>query len=331
MYAVVNWEEVRKVPEPRPLEKEVVVEVHACGICGSDIGARKARLQNVHADGNMPKVISGHEFSGIITEVGEDVKGWKLGDRVIVNPMLYCGKCKYCKAGDTNLCDKSDCMGWARNGGFAEKVAVPDYTLNFLPEGVSFEIGALVDPIGVDVHALDLIDLVQIKTVVVFGLGGIGFPIANMLNEKCKVYGVDVVPKKLEIAEKCGLRVINAKEENIFKIFRNEEIDLCVEAVGGNSPTFNQALEILKKRGMLLSISVRGLFKMKYPFLGNKEIRIQGVSAHTPRAFRQVIGILNEKPWVQKMITRRYKLVDFIEAITIAGSGQELKVMVNIK
>jgi len=321
MRAVVNWKEIKEVPEPKISKRDVFIEVYACGICGSDVHSK---------DNFRGKVIPGHEFSGIIAKVGRDVKNWKPGDKVVVNPQIYCRKCKHCKAGDTNLCNDGGVIGFQRNGGFAEKVAVPDYTLNPLPEGMLFEIGALADPVAVDLHALDLVDLSHIKTIVVFGLGGIGFPIANILHKKgYEIYGIDIVRKKLEIAERCGLCVVNAREENIFEVFKNKEIDLCVVAVGEKSSVFNQALRIVKKKGVLLSISQWLTFEMDYKPFGFKELKLQGVFGHTPKNFRKAIQLLSKEPWAQEMITRRYNLVEFNEAISMASSGQELKIMVN--
>lgn len=321
MRAVINWKEVKVVSEPKPSKNEVIIEVHACGICGSDV-------QNMERP-FVEEKIPGHEFSGIIAEVGKEVKDWKVGDRVVVNPQTYCGRCNYCKAGDINLCNDIRVIGFQRNGAFAEKVAVPNYTLNPLPEGMSFEIGALADPIAVDLHALDLVNLNNVKTVVVFGLGGIGFPITNILNKKHEVYGIDVVPKKLKIAKRCGLRVINAKEEDIFEVFKRKEVELCVDAVGEKSPVFNQALKILKKRGVLLSISQRQTFEMDYRPLGFKELKVQGVFGYAPRSFRHAIKLLGKEEWPQEMITQRFDLDNFNEAIAAARSGKELKVMVS--
>ncbi len=324
MLAAVNWQMVKEMPEPRPAAGEVLVQVEVCGICGSD-------LHNVGRQFTSEQ-IPGHEFSGVILEVGPGVTDWAPGDKVVVNPQIYCGECQYCRAGDTNLCSgKHGVIGFQSNGGFAERVAVPAYTLLPVPAGMSFAIATLADPVAVDLHALKLVDLDDVRTAVVFGLGGIGFPLAHLLQSKCTVFAVDVIPRKLELARQGGLTVIDAKQEDVLKRFSGQEIDLCVDAVGEQSPTFNQALKLLKKRGVLLSVAQRNRFEMDYGPLGFKELAVRGVFAHTPRDFAEALQILAQAPWAQAMITSSYQLKDFNQAMAAAASGGELKVVVHCR
>ncbi|MBM4043604.1 MAG: hypothetical protein FJ279_00670, partial [Planctomycetes bacterium] len=197
--AIGGWV-VKEVPLPQPAAGQVVVEVRACAFCGSD--HKFLNAQGV-------RFTPGHEFAGVIAQLGEGVSGWSVGDRVVANPFIYCGECAPCRSGKQNLCDHHVTLGFQGHGAFAERVAVRASNVIRLPDNVPFEVAALADPIAVDIHALNLVDLSAVKTAVVLGLGGIGFPAAMLLQKRCEVIGIETARQKMEIARRFRLEVLD--------------------------------------------------------------------------------------------------------------------------
>lgn len=316
--AKVGWL-VKEVPDPEAGPGQVVVEVAACAICGSD-------HKFLNAEG--VRYIPGHEFAGVVAALGEGVTGWSVGDRVSVNPVMFCGECEYCRAGKQNLCVVGAVLGFQADGAFAERVVVPASNLVPAPEGIPLEVCALADPIAVGIHALGRVNLDQVKTAVVLGLGGIGFPAAMLLRKRCQVICVEIAERKTEIARKFGLEVIDGRGD-VQAALAGKRIDLCVDVAGGTAPTFNLGLALLRKDGTLLCISERHRFEMDFPPLEFRELTIKGVFAQCADDFRAAVELVGKEPWPQAMITARHELQDFGDALQAACSGQHLKVVVS--
>lgn len=166
---------IEDIKKPSPLEGEVLVAVKACGICGSDIP--RAYKDGAH---NMPLVI-GHEFAGIVEELGSGVDAKWAGKPVGVFPLIPCGECDCCKNRKYEMCKNYSYLGSRANGGFAEFVTVPEWNLIELPESVSFEQAAMLEPMAVAVHAIRRISPTAEDSVVVMGLGTIGLLITMIL------------------------------------------------------------------------------------------------------------------------------------------------------
>jgi (R,R)-butanediol dehydrogenase/meso-butanediol dehydrogenase/diacetyl reductase len=180
----IRWHGVRDVrlddvPEPRPGRDEVIVSVAACGMCGSDVheylhGPVYIPRQPHPLTGVMPPVTLGHEFTGRIVEVGPDVTALRRDQRVTVNPCLVCGECAWCRRGQRNHCARLGTLGLSRDGAFAPLVAVPVYGCHPVPESVSDEQAAIVEPLSVAVHACRRARLAGGERIAVVGAGPIG-------------------------------------------------------------------------------------------------------------------------------------------------------------
>ena len=133
---------IQEVPKPVPAEDEVLVRVEAAGLCGSDF-----HIYHGTYPAKYP-LIQGHEFSGVIEAVGERVSGWQPGQRVTADPNIYCHHCYYCLKDQENMCENAEASGVTRNGAFAEYVAVPASQLYELPDNISFEEGAMIEPLA---------------------------------------------------------------------------------------------------------------------------------------------------------------------------------------
>ena len=235
------------VPTPSIKEGEALVKVKAAGVCGSDVprimkkGAYKFPL------------IPGHEFSGEIVELRQDTSGIKIGDRVVVIPLIPCLKCDYCQIGEYAQCDDYDYLGSRSNGGFAEYVKVPVCNLLIVPENVDLIEASLTEPAAVALHALRRTGVDAGDKVAILGAG----PIGLMLAQWAKIMGagriflVDIVEEKLQFAQKLGFtNCINAKEkdavEAIMDATDGKGVDLAIEGAG-TAITFRQCIQVARK------------------------------------------------------------------------------------
>ncbi|MBW2638186.1 MAG: alcohol dehydrogenase catalytic domain-containing protein, partial [Deltaproteobacteria bacterium] len=217
---------IENIPEPSVGAGQVKIRIEACGICGSDLHEYAsgpfiipARPHPLTGREGGP-IILGHEFSGEVAEVGEGVTKVQPGDRVTVNPLIYCGECHYCRKGNHLLCSKLATVGFAWDGAFAEYGVFPEYSILKLPDSVTYEMGACVEPLAVAVHAVNRSGLKIGDNVVVIGAG----PIGLLVQQACKVAGAGKVfvsePMKARIktAEKMGANaVLNPAEVDIGK------------------------------------------------------------------------------------------------------------------
>src|SRR3990172_2663247 len=227
--------EVRDTPVPLPGPGEVLLRVRVCGICGSDLHVYRGELP-------LPPTISlGHEFAGEVVETGEGVGGVSPGRRVLVEPLRTCRRCSYCRTGDYQLCPKRVLLGTFASGGLAAYVCVPDYSLYPLPDALDFELGALVEPLAVVVHALHLVDLAFGDRVVVLGCGTIGVMAA--LAARALGAAEIVVTYRYEHQARAALAAgaTRAVPADDVSSLSTEKPDVVVEAVGGDAETLGQA------------------------------------------------------------------------------------------
>jgi threonine dehydrogenase-like Zn-dependent dehydrogenase len=244
-----------EVPAPVPSQAEVVVAVKACGICGSDVHGMDGSTGR-----RRPPIIMGHEAAGIISSVGSGVTDWAAGDRVTFDSTIYCGHCEFCRRGLINLCDNRrvlgvSCEDYRQNGAFAEYVAVPQHILYRLPDGLTFEHAALVEPFAIALHAIRRAPPTLNDTVVVVGAGMIGLALVQALSQAgCgRLIAVDIATDKLALAAKCGAtNIINSATEDapaaILRLTQGLGADLAFEAVGVPA-TVDMALRCLRKGG----------------------------------------------------------------------------------
>ncbi len=281
------------VQKPQPSHNEVLVKVKLAGICGSDVHYIKGKF-------NYSKVpiIPGHEGAGIVEAVGEHVKRLKKGDRVVINYVLSCGECYYCRIGRDNLCDKIRLIGFDLDGTWAEYTLVPERNLLKLPSNISFEYGAisgcaLVTPF----HAVKMSGLFPGESVAVIGLGGVGInaiPIVRMLGAS-KIIGIDTDPMKLDVAEKYGADlVIGSSEDMIDKVKEetNGGVDVCFEFVG-SLDTIVKAIKITRKGGRVVLVGLTpDYIQINVPELLFNEKRILTSIDHTMKDLEELLVLM---------------------------------------
>lgn len=218
---------IEDVPEPVPGKGQVKIKVEWCGICGTDLheyerGPIMVSTSPHSLTGEKAPMILGHEFSGVITELGPDVKGdWKVGDRVTADPCCVCNECYNCKNNHYNICSELGFIGLARDGAFAEYTLADDYQLTRLPDSVSFEQGAFTEPAAVVLHAVRRAGISLGDTVVITGMGPIGLLAGQCAKAAgaAAVYGVELS----EARRKSGL------ELGFTEVFNPAEQDVAAE------------------------------------------------------------------------------------------------------
>lgn len=242
----------KEVPVPQIKANEVLVRVRACGICGSDIP--RATANGVH----YYPIIIGHEFSGEIVQLGEDVKDLTCGQHVTAAPLIPCDKCGNCHKGNPAMCEHYSFIGSRQDGAMAEYVAVPAKNIVKVADSVTFEQAACIEPITVAIHGIERAGAIDSgKSAIVYGCGTIGILTMQCLKAKGveRVYVIDIDDSKLALAKKLGAyETINSIKVNIPEYFaENGKVDYVFETAGVN---FLQAqvLQLVKKRGHVVYI-----------------------------------------------------------------------------
>lgn len=255
-----NQLEYQDVPEPVPAEDEVLIQIKACGICGSDIHGLDGSTGR-----RIPPVIMGHEASGVIVETGRQVQDYRPGERVTFDSTLYCGRCVFCRKGRINLCDNRRVLGvscdeYRQHGAFAEYISVPQRILYRLPESVTFEQAAMLEACSIAFHAVRLARVELGATAVVVGTGMIGLLIVQALRTAgCgQIIAVDIDDQKLEMADQLGADVgFNSSRSEVGQLVRDltggSGTDLAFEVVGVTS-TCQLALQSVSKGGLLVLV-----------------------------------------------------------------------------
>jgi L-iditol 2-dehydrogenase len=248
------------VAEPEIGPRDVLIQVRSCGICGSDVhgfdGSSGRRI---------PPVIMGHEASGIVAKVGGEVERYREGDRVTFDSMISCGRCVFCRQGRPNLCDNRRVLGvsceeYRRHGAFAEYVAVPDHIVVKIPDSLAFNEAAMVEPVSVAVHAVNITPVRLGETAVVVGAGMIGLLTLQALrNAGCgRIVSVDLDDGRLAIAKELGADdVLNSRSEDvparIREMTEGQGADVVMEAVGADA-TVRMSIESVRKGGVVTLI-----------------------------------------------------------------------------
>lgn len=290
--------------EPVPSESEVVVDVHAAGICGSDVHAAR--------DGGLlriPPLVMGHEVSGTHD-----------GRRVAVNPLISCGECVRCVAGQPHLCENRSIVGIQRAGGLASKVAVPRSSLVELPEHVSIEVGAMVEPLAVAHHALSLCPPEPGDRVGILGAGTIGLMIAYLCTETTDQATVaDPNSHRLGLARQIGVATTSEVLEGTF--------DIVFDAVG-SATTHGLSLEHLRPGGTTVWVG------NEHPdpafdaqMLVRIEQRIVGSAAYTPDDFVAAAAKIDDRLLEWADIRPLHEAPEVIYSLMEPAPGGPVKVL----
>lgn len=324
--------EVAEVEEPQVGKDQVKILVKYSGICGTDIHTFQG-----HYKVSAP-VILGHEFSGEVVEVGENVTEFQPGDRVTSETTFYiCGKCKYCQSGDYNLCSSRKGLGTQQNGSFTKYVIARKESVHRLPEHVDYLSAAMTEPLACAHHAVSKSAIKKGDVVVVLGPGPIGLLTAQI----AKTYGTTVVITglsndkiRLEKAKELGIDyAVNIQEEDINAIVQSLTdgygADIVLECTGA-VPAVNMGLDLLKKKGQFVQV---GIFKNpEIPIdsekIIQKELTFIGSRSQKPSDWEPSLALMNEKLVNAKaLVTHQFDITQWDEAYKVIKNGESIKVI----
>jgi L-iditol 2-dehydrogenase len=299
--------DVRDVPAPEVGEKDVLVRVRACGICGSDVhgydGSSGRRL---------PPLVMGHEAAGVVERVGGEVSRFGPGARVTFDSTVFCGTCAYCRAGRWNLCDRRTILGVAcaefrREGAYAEYVSVPEHIVHPLPDEVPMEHAAMVEPLSVAVHAVARAPM-PARAAVVVGTGTIGLLVLQALRAAGaqRVLALDVDEGKLALARKLGADVtIDAKRADaVAEVRRLTEggAEVALECVGATEPIKTAVASVRKGGSVVLVGNIAPAIELPLQQVVSGELTLLGTAASSgeyPRAIELLrSGAVDVRPLI---------------------------------
>ena len=308
---LVETGKVRMEDRNKPIAKddEVLIRVRASGICGSEVEGFLGK-----SDKRVPPLIMGHELTGDVTESGLAEDDSLIGQRVVVQPVISCGKCEQCIEGNITRCATRGLIGINRPGGFAEYVAVPRSSVYPLPEGLDYAGGTLTEPLAVIVRAFNQNQKGLIRWVSIFGagtLGALALQIAKLVGAETIIS--DVNPLRLEAAKQLGAEtVIRAHQEDpvqgALDATGGRGVDMAIDAVG-QAITRQQCLASLKNGGVAVFIGLgkdHAVTPLNCLDIVNKELRITGSYAYSNWEFTQALNFLERQKikrtgWVEEI------------------------------
>jgi 2-desacetyl-2-hydroxyethyl bacteriochlorophyllide A dehydrogenase len=317
MKALVHTEpykfEFKDVPQPRPGDEEILVRVKAVGICGSDVHGYTGKTGR-----RIPPIIMGHEASGVVEAVGKNARNVAVGDRITFDSTVYCNQCQWCRLGRVNLCENRNILGvsipaFRRDGCMAEYVVMPWWITYKLPDAVSFEEAALVEPAAVSMHAARITPIDVNDVVAVVGAGPIGLFAIQAVRVKGagQIIALDVREERLATARKLGADItINPSQGDVKaemqRIVGRPDVDAVLEAVG-TPPAVQLGFDLVRRGGHLTLIgNVTPKVEVNLQDLIMRELNIRGSFAIAGE-YRAVLdlmaqGRIQTKPLISRSV-----------------------------
>ncbi|WP_099159547.1 zinc-binding dehydrogenase [Virgibacillus ndiopensis] len=318
--------------EPQVGIGQVKIEVKYAGICGSDIHTYEGNYKV-----GVP-VTLGHEFSGEVVEVGENVTEFKPGDRVTSETTFYiCGECNYCQSGDYNLCNYRKGLGTQQDGGFAKYLIARKESVHKLPENVDYQSAAMTEPLACTHHAVAKTEIDEGDIVVVIGPGPIGLftaQVAKSRGAKVLITGLTNDKVRLEKAKELGIDyAVNAQEEDIKEIVNELTDGYGADVVfecSGAVPAARQGLDLLRKKGQYGQVGLFADPQVQFDLekIIQKEIRVVGSRSQKSTDWEPSLALMNDgRVNAKAMVTHEFDITQWDEAYQVIKSGEAIKVL----
>lgn len=326
---------LEKASKPRILSNEVQVKVGAAGICGTDLHFYRGEWEV------KTPLVPGHEFSGTISEVGKDVRGFEVGDRVVAEPNMVCGKCYFCLMSDRNFfCERLRAVGVDVDGAFAEYVKVKAQNVYRFPESLSFEEAALIEPLACCIRGLDRINIEAGDTAAIVGAGPIGLLLLQLVKMAgaSMVIQTDLDEERLNLARELGADfTVNVQDEDpvraIKELTSGYGVDVAVEAVG-SPEAITQAMEATRRGGHLnvFGVSPQNAVWAVKPFdLYSKELTIT-TSYRSPFTFQRAVKMASSgKLKLKPLISHVFSLDEIVRVFEMLDRKLEKTVKIIVK
>ncbi|HSS96079.1 MAG TPA: alcohol dehydrogenase catalytic domain-containing protein [Terriglobales bacterium] len=326
-----SWDslEIADVPKPVPGSGEVLVQVHSCGICGSELDSFRARSPR-----RPPPLIMGHEFCGVIVQRGPNVTKWKDGDRVISHALVHCGECPPCVRGLTNMCTGRQVFGMHRPGAFGEYVSVPEQVLLEWPASLTAGQATMAEPLANGINVIEIDPSAQKERVIVIGAGPIGLMcmVAAHSIAKSSVIVSDLIDDRLEVARKLGAAAtFNPQRENATDVIKatwgSGTADYVIDAVG-SATTKRASLDLVRPGGAVVWIGLHDdSIELSSYAITLQQKRILGTYSGSYNDMRKAISILSDKTTDVTSWVKLFPLDQGVEAFQamLRAQGDDIK------
>lgn len=328
--------EFREIPTPEAGPGQVLVKIQKIGICGSDIHV----YHGEHPFTKYP-ITQGHEVSGEIAALGPGVTGFVLGQKVTIQPQVVCGNCWPCRHGKYNLCEELKVMGFQTTGVASRFFAVDESKVTPLPDSMSFDEGAMIEPLAVAVHAVQRAGDVTGKDICVLGAGPIGILVAQVAKGlgARKVMITDVSKIRLEKARECGADVcVNTREkdfgEEFLRCFGPDKADVIYDCAGNNI-TMGQAIQYARKGSTIILVAVfatRG--DVDLAVLNDHELDLNTSMMYRNEDYLKAIELVKEgKVQLKPLISKHFPFQEYLAAYEYIDANREntMKVIINVQ
>ncbi|OME65234.1 alcohol dehydrogenase [Paenibacillus odorifer] len=328
---------VKQIDIPVPKENEALIKVYCIGICGSDV--------HYYEHGRIGRyvvkepIILGHELAGEVVEVGKQVSNIAVGDRVAVEPGVTCGQCDYCKSGRYNLCPDVVFLATPPvNGAWAEYIVMPSDYLFKLPDSMSYEEGAMLEPLSVGFHAMMRGKVQPFDRVLITGLGPIGLLAgqAAKLFGVSEIYGTDVVPFRRQLAMEMGFTAaLDPVKENVGQrlneITNGYGVTLVVES-SGNARAMADTIKWVRRGGRIVFVGLPAdsAIPMDMGQFIDGEIDAYGVFRYANTYPAAIQALQHSSLDIEKIVTHRFALTDTQEALEVARKEKDTSIKVMI-
>lgn len=327
--------EFREVAIPEIKANQVKIKIRKIGICGSDIHVYHGK----HPFTTYP-VTQGHEVSGEIVELGKEVKDFRIGQKVTIQPQVVCGKCHPCRHGKYNLCEELKVMGFQTTGVASQYFVTESSKVTPLPEEMSDDEGAMIEPLAVAVHAVNRAGNVKGLKIAVLGAG----PIGNLVAQAAKGMGAesvlitDISDIRLEKAKECGVAyTANTKREDfgeaMLRCFGPDKADVIYDCAG-NDITMGQAIKYARKGSTIILVAVyEGMAAVDLAVLNDHELDLNTTMMYRDEDYREAIKLANEKKvLLTPLISRHFAFRDYLKAYQYIDDNREttMKVIINV-
>ncbi len=334
-----NRMELEEVAVPQISKEDLLIRVKACAICGTDLRIYTGQKTK----GVRTPSVLGHEIAGQVEDIGENVQGFKKGDRVAIAPVLPCGNCRYCKNNQENACLNRKGLGYQYNGGFAEYLKLPGEYLSkgnlfIIPEGISYQEACLAEPLGCVYNGSERSRIKINDTVVIIGAGPIG--LMHLLLSKAKgsttIIVSEPLPARRQMAKKSGANlVVNPAEEDLVKTVLEytdgKRADVVILSIGITS-LIDPALRLLKKGGILNLFA--GFPKESEAVISPNiihydEVWVTGATACTRSQYEKSLDLISRRKIdLKPLISHTYPLAKIEEAFATVANGAGIKVII---
>lgn len=325
----------REVEIPEPNAGQVLVKIKKIGICGSDIHV----YHGTHPFTSYP-ITQGHEVSAQIVELGDGVTGFEVGQKVTIEPQVFCGECHPCTHGKYNLCEELKVMGFQTTGTASEYFAVDASKVTLLPENLTYNEGAMIEPLAVTVHAAKRFQDIAGAKVAILGCG----PIGILLAQSCKALGAkevmitDISDYRLELAKSCGVDyTVNTKEKDfgdaMVECFGRDKADVIYDCAG-NDITMGQAIKYARKGSTIILVAVFGkMASVDLAVLNDHELDLDTSMMYRHEDYVDAIRLVSEgKIRLKPLMSRHFAFKDYSSAYEYIDDNREttMKILIDV-